>query len=105
DAQDFQVTPKRASLDVDVNTLTLDCFQGADQVPENGVISVDWEGTDSQRMSGSTILNQGNLKAIFFGTSLTVTADITGSVFGVPLVDPFGDIRMLHSGLIVIMKE
>jgi hypothetical protein len=103
DAQDFQITPRAASLNVDVNTLTLDIQEGG--VPENGVIDVEWEGTSSERISGSTIFVFDNIRALFVGTSLTVPSDITGSVFGVPLVDPFGDIRILHQGLIVITRD
>src|SRR6185369_13167886 len=55
DAQDFQVTPKRASLSVDINTLTLDMLQG--QLPANGVITIQWEGTGVQRDSGGTIFD------------------------------------------------
>jgi hypothetical protein len=36
---------------------------------------------------------------------MTNVADITGSVFGTPLVEPFGDIRILHNALIVITRE
>jgi hypothetical protein len=103
DAQDFQVNPQRASLHVDINTLTLDMQVG--EVPENGIIDIEWEGTGMQRESGSTISVSDNVRFIFEGTSVTNPADITGSVFGVPLVEPFGDIRILASAVIVITRE
>jgi hypothetical protein len=103
DAQDFQVTPQQASLLVDVNTLTLDTQVG--ELPENGVIDVDWEGTGVQRESGSTFFEGENVRGIFVGTSVTNVADITGSVFGTPLVEPFGDIRILNSATIVITRD
>jgi hypothetical protein len=103
DAQDFQVTPHQASLFVDINTLTLDTLVG--EVPENGVIDVQWEGTGVQRDSGSTIFEDANVRFLFVGTSVTNTADITGSVFGVPLVEPFGDIRILNSAVIRITRQ
>ena len=103
DAQDFQVNPHRGSLQVDINTITLDQLIG--EVPENGVIDVEWEGTGTQRQSGSTFFEGENVRGIFVGTSVTNEADITGSVFGTPLVDPFGDIRILSSAVIVITRD
>jgi hypothetical protein len=102
DAQDFQVTPQRASLFVDINTIELDTLIG--EVPENGVIDVQWEGTGVQRDSGVTISDEDFARFLFVGTSVTTTADITGSVFGVPLVEPFGDIRILNSAVIRIIR-
>jgi hypothetical protein len=96
------VTPQSASLLVDINTLTLDMLQG--ELPENGLIDVQWEGTGVQRQSGSTFFEGENVRGIFVGTSVTNDADITGSVFGTPLVEPFGDIRILHSAVIVITR-
>lgn len=103
DAQDFQVTPQRASLHVDLNTLTLDMQVG--EVPENGVIDVEWEGTGVQQEAGGTIDVSDNVRFIFTGTSMTNPADITGSAFGMPLVEPFGEIRILASAVIVITRE
>lgn len=103
DAQDFQVTPQRASLHVDINTLTLDRVEG--DIPENGVIDVEWEGTGMQRESGGTIFVSDNVRFLFVGTSMTNPADVTGSAFGMPLVEPFGDIRILSSALIVITRQ
>jgi hypothetical protein len=103
DAQDFQITPHAASLNVDINTLTLDSQEGP--LPENGVIDVEWEGTGVQREAGGTIFEFDNVRGVFVGTSLTTTADITGSVFGTALVDPFGDIRSLHQAVIVITRD
>jgi hypothetical protein len=103
DAQDFQVTPQRASLHVDINTLTLDMQVG--EVPENGVIDVEWEGTGMQQESGGTSIVSDNVRLLFVGTSMTNPADITGSAFGMPLIEPFGDIRILNSAVIVITRE
>jgi hypothetical protein len=103
DAQDFQVTPQSGSLHVDINTLTLDQQEG--DVPGNGVIDVEWEGTGMQRESGSTFFEFENVRGLFVGTSVTNIADITGSAFGTPLVEPFGEIRILSSAVIVITRE
>jgi hypothetical protein len=103
DAQDFQVSPHRASLHVDINTITLDQQEG--EVPENGVIDIEWEGTGTQRESGSTFFEFENVRGLFVGTSVTNLADITGTVFGTPLVEPFGDIRILHQAVIVITRN
>ena len=102
DRQDFQITAHSASLEVDINAITLDTQIG--DLPENGVISIQWEGTDVQRISGGTVDISDNIRFLFVGTAVTVTSDITGSVFGVPLVDPFGDIRILSEAVIVITR-
>jgi hypothetical protein len=104
DAQDFQITPHSGSVDVDINAITLD--QQVGDLPENGVISIQWEGTgESERISGGSVNVSDNVRFIFVGTGLTVPADVTGSVFGAPLVDPFGDIRILHQAVIVITRN
>jgi len=103
DAQDFQVNPQRGSLFVDINTVTLDTQVG--DLPENGIIDVEWEGTGVQRQSGSVFLQRDFVLGIAAGTDVTNPAEITGSVFGTPLVDPFGDIRILHSGTIIITRQ
>jgi hypothetical protein len=74
------------------------------EVPANGVIDVEWEGTGVQRDSGVTISDEDFARFLFVGTSVTNPADITGSVFGVPLVEPFGDIRILNSAVIRIIR-
>jgi hypothetical protein len=103
DAQDFQVTPHGGSVFVDMKTVALD-FQIGD-VPANGLIDIDWEGTGVQRQSGSTFFQFENVRGIITGTDMSNPATITGSVFGAPLVEPFGDIRMLRSGTIVITRQ
>jgi hypothetical protein len=61
------------------------------------------EGTGVQRDSGVTISDE-DFARFFAGTHVTTTAEITGSVFGVPLVEPFGDIRILNSAVIRIIR-
>jgi hypothetical protein len=102
DRQDFQITPHAASLDIDINAITLDTQIG--DLPEDGQISVQWEGTDVQRISGGSVDVSDNIRFLFVGTSVDVTADITGSMFGTPLFEPFGDIRILSSAVIVITQ-
>jgi hypothetical protein len=103
DAQDFQISPQSGSLFVDINTITLDTQIG--EVPENGLIDVEWEGTGASRQSGSTFFEFENVRGIIAGTDVTNPAEISGTVFGTPLVDPFGDIRMLRSGTVVITRN
>jgi hypothetical protein len=104
DAQDVRITPGSASVDVDINAITLD-FQIGD-LPEDGRISIQWEATDeAQRISGGSFELHPGLRFNFVGTSLSAPADITGSVFGVDLVDPFGDIRILSSATIRITRQ
>jgi hypothetical protein len=103
DRQDFRVTPKRASLHVDINDLTLETQVG--DLPENGVIDVQWEGTGTQREAGSTFFEFDNVRGIIVGTSMTNPAEITGSAFGTPLVEPFGEIRILSSAVVIITRN
>jgi len=103
DAQDFQVTPDGGSLFVDLNTVTLD--QQVGDIPGDGIIDVEWEGTGSQRQAGAVFFESENVRGIVTGTTLTNPADITGSAFGTPLFEPFGEIRMLTTEVIVITRE
>jgi hypothetical protein len=96
----FQFTSQSASLDVDLNAITLDTLIG--ELPENGVVSVDWDGTDTQRTAGNSVSEFDNVRVIFSGVSTAVVADVDGTVFGVPLVEPFGDLRQLSQQVTVI---
>jgi len=99
----FHFTPQSASLDVDLNAITLDTLIG--ELPENGVVSVDWEGTDTQRTAGNSVSEFDNVRVIFSGVSTAVVAEVTGTVFGVPLVDPSGDLRQLSQQVTVITSD
>ena len=104
DTKDVHFSAHSASVDVDINAITLD--QQVGDLPENGVISIKWQGTDDvQRISGGSVNVSDNVRFLFVGTSVDITADITGSVFGTPLVDPFGDIRILSEAVIVITRN
>ena len=54
------------------------------------------KGTGVQRQSGSVFLQGDFVLGVAAGTNVTNPAEVTGSVFGTPLVDPTGDIRILH---------
>jgi hypothetical protein len=104
DTKDVHFSAHSASVDVDINAITLD--QQVGELPEDGVISIEWQGTDDvQRISGGSVNVSDNVRFLFVGTSVDITADITGSVFGTPLVDPFGDIRILSEAVIVITRN
>jgi hypothetical protein len=99
----FHFNAHSASLDVDINAITLDTSIG--DIPEDGVISIDWEGTDTQRTAGNNVADFGNLRVIFAGVTTAVVADVTGTVFGVPLADPVGDLLKLSQQVTVITDE
>jgi len=103
DAQDVRITPQSASVDVDINAITLD-FQIGD-VPEDGRINIRWEATELQRIAGGSFELDPNVRFNFVGTALDAPSDITGTVFGEQLVDPFGDIRILSSATIRITRQ
>ena len=99
----FHVDAHSASLNVDINDITLDFSSG--DLPADGVISIDWTRTSQTRMSGSVQFNFDNIHAVIAGTRLTVVSDVDGSVFGVPLVDPFGEVDTVTQSVIVITKD
>jgi hypothetical protein len=98
----FQYSAQAASLDVDLNAITLDVLIG--ELPENGVISIDWEGTGTTRTAGNNVSDQGNLRVIFAGVRTAVVADVTGTLFGMP-VDAVGDLLALSQQVTVITRE
>jgi len=99
----FHVDAHAASLDVDVNAIKLDFSSG--NIPADGVISIDWTRTSQQRMSGSAQFTFGNVHAVIAGTRLTVVSRVDGDVFGVPLVDPTGEVDVVTQSVIVITKD
>jgi hypothetical protein len=99
----FHFDAHSASLDVDINDITLDTLIG--EIPENSVISVDWEGTDTQRTAGNNVADFGNLRVIFAGVRTAVVANVTGTVFGVPLVNVGGDLLKLSQQVTVITRD
>jgi len=99
----FHFTPRSASLDVDLNAITLDTLIG--ELPENGVVSVDWDGTDTERTAGNSVSEFDNVRVIFSGVTTAVVAEVAGTVFGLPLVDPFGDLRQLSQQVTVITTD
>jgi len=99
--QEFHVTPTSASLDVDINDITLDFQLG--ELPEDGHISVEWVGTDDvQRTAGGSVSFSDNVQFLFTGMTVDTQADVTGTMFGTALFEPFGDIRVLSFAVIVI---
>ena len=86
-AQEFHVAPNSASLDVDINEITLDFQIG--ELPEDGHISVQWAGTDDvQRTAGGGVNFSDNVQFLFTGMTVDTQADITGTMFGTPLFQP-----------------
>jgi hypothetical protein len=99
----FQFSAQSASLDVDLNAITLTTLIG--ELPENGVVSVDWDGTETTRTAGNSVLEFDNVRVIFSGVRTAVVADVTGTVFGVPLVSPVGDLLALSQQVTVITRD
>ena len=97
----FQVSARSASLDVDINAITLDTVIG--ELPANGVISLDWQGDDIQRTAGNAKFDLGNGQAVIVGTRTEVAADLTGTIFGAPPADDaIGSISAVRMAVIVI---
>jgi hypothetical protein len=106
----FHVDANGATLNVDTNTLggtfeTL--FSTCGETVPGGVISVSWTVTGTQRTSGSTASEFGNITYRFTGTRREDVANITGTLFGTTLIDPYqlSYISSLHNTVIVIERN
>src|SRR5262245_6929384 len=99
----FHVSAKKASLDVDLNDVTMD-FQIGD-IPEDSVISVDWAATgNGDRESGAVKSDFGGgieLKTV--GTTVTRPADAAGTIFGAPFDADSAEMREVHQGRIIMI--
>jgi len=98
----FHAGPSSASLDVDLNAITLDQVSG--EIPENGVISIDWTATDVQRIAGNAKFDTDNGQVLFVGQRTDAPADVSGTIFG---SFPSGDesnssISIVRSAIIII---
>jgi hypothetical protein len=106
----FHVDANGATLNVDTNTLggTFETFFSTcgETVP-GGVISVAWTVTGSQRTSGSSAFQFGNITYRFTGTRREEVANINGTLFGTTLIDPYqiSYISSLHNTVIVIERD
>lgn len=97
----FQVSAQSASLDVDINAITLDTVIG--ELPANGVISLDWQAIEVQHTAGNAKFDIGNGQALIVGTRTDATADVTGTAFGAPLADDAsGSISAVRMAVIII---
>jgi hypothetical protein len=107
----FHVSASSASLDVDLSTLppgTISFFTSCPDVPPpNGVISVSWAPNGSTRTSGNNSITEGNLTFRFVGTRVDMPSNISGTLFGTALVDPynFSYISLLHNSVIIIERN
>jgi hypothetical protein len=99
----FQIAAKSASLNVDLNAITLDMQVG--EIPANGVITVQWAGTDVQRMSGSVRFDFDTTHVVLSGTRTDVVANVTATVFGTPLVEPFGSFSTITQSVIIVTRD
>ena len=99
----FHADAKSASLDVDISEIIVSFEDG--NLPETGLISVDWHATDVTRISGNTQIDIGNGHVNIVGTSASSPANVTGSVFGTALVEPRGDLRTVTQAVIIISKD
>jgi len=91
--QDFNFTPKSASLTIDTSSLPAGTIQFfgtcPDATPPAGVISVQWTATSATRTSGTSVSSFGGTTIRISGTRLDTVAAISGTIFGTTLVDPF----------------
>jgi hypothetical protein len=100
----FQYAARSASLDVDLHAITLDP-SSIGEIPANGVISIDWDATDVQHTAGNTVFNFGNVHVVIAGTRTDVVADVTGTVFGAPLVAPSGNMSSVTQSVIIVTRD
>jgi hypothetical protein len=96
----FHFDAQGASVNVDVADIAFEIIIG--DLPESGVIDIDWEATDTTRTAGNNVSDQGNLRIIFAGVRTEVVADVAGTLFGVPLADPNGSLQSLSQQVTVI---
>lgn len=91
----FHVSAKHASVRVDVADIEVTASVGS----LSGLISVDWAAGDVTRQSGNTKFQFGNTTVLIVGTSTSAAATISGSVAGMPLVNPVGDLSLAHDSV------
>jgi hypothetical protein len=99
----FHADAHSASLDIDIHDVPLDFSAG--EIPADGVISVDWQVTNTTRDSGVTKLQFDNVTVNFVGTRATSGADVDGEIFGAGLIAPTGDLTYIHQATIIITKD
>jgi hypothetical protein len=99
----FHADDKSASLNVDISQIMV-TFESGD-LPETGLISVDWHATDVTRISGNTKFDFGTTHVNIVGTSTSATAMVAGSVFGTALLAPTGDLSTTKQAVIIITKD
>jgi hypothetical protein len=91
----FKVSAKKASVDVDIADIDVTFSSGS----LSGIVSVDWAAGDVTRESGNTKFSFGNTSVLIVGTSTSASATVTGSVAGMPLVNPIGDLSKAHDSV------
>jgi hypothetical protein len=104
----FLVNANGANLDVDTTNLGFETFfSTCGESAPSGVISVAWSVTGTQRTSGSSAFQFGNITYRFTGTRREDVSNITGTLFGVTLIDPlqFSYISSLHNTVIIIERN
>jgi hypothetical protein len=106
----FHVDARGATLNVDTNTLGGSFetfFSTCGETVPSGVISVAWTVTGTQRTSGSSASQFGNITYRFSGTRREDVASINGTLFGTTLVDPFqlSYVSSLHNTVIIIERN
>jgi hypothetical protein len=107
----FHVNANGASLGVDTSTLpegTIQTFfSSCGASAPSGLISVTWTVTGSERTSGSSASQFGNVTYRFSGTRREDVSNISGTLFGTQLIDPFplSYISTLHNTAIFIERN
>src|SRR4051812_14836881 len=99
----FHADAKSASLDVDISEIIVS-FESGD-LPETGLISVDWHATDVTRISGNTKFEFDNTHVNIVGTSASSPANVVGSVLGTDMVAATGDLSTTKQAVIIITKD
>ena len=99
----FRVDGTGASLSVDIADLTMVMDCGT--LPPHGIISAEWDVNDRTRSSGSTHFNVGNMHVVSVASGSTSTSTVSGSVLGVAMVAPTGELSAVREATIMVVKD
>lgn len=94
----LKINKKKASVDVVIGDIVPTGETG--DLPDNGVVSVEWNANDVERTSGDVILDGGPGVTIHIhGHRTFAPADIDGSVLGTSMDNATGDISTVHDNV------
>jgi hypothetical protein len=96
----LKINKKKASVDVAFGDIAV--IDQVGEFPADGVVSVEWDAGDVERTSGDTVIDAGGgVRIHVHGHRTFATADIEGSVDGIALIAPTGDISSVHDTVMI----